>query len=135
MKGKLTACDFAQVSDGGKYNAIGAGIRNLTTPSFPHMFSFSILLETHFTKAESGKDYPWEINMIDDDGKKAGPQVHGVVKVPKGADTPLYMALGLQMGSKKPGSVTLSLLLNGEEKDSIRLCFLRREKEVKEAAN
>jgi hypothetical protein len=130
MEGKLTICEFAKAIDNNtQYDAIGAGISLITVPQFPAPITFSILIESQFTLGEAGKDHPFEVKTIDDDGKAAGPSILGAIRVAPAPAGPTYAAFNVQLTTKKPVKLNFSLLINGMEMDAVGLRVEERKKE------
>lgn len=122
MYGKIILCEFARATNNGsRFDAIGAGVNNIVTPIFPTPISFALLVETNFTLSETGREYPFEIKIIDADGKAAGPTLGGSISVAPNHRGPTYASFNIQFLVKNPVVLTYSLLINGEEKDSISL--------------
>jgi hypothetical protein len=122
MYGKLTLCEFARIiKNGSQFDALGAGIKEITINQFPATIAFSLLIDANFTQAETGKEYPFEIKIIDSENKAAGPTLGGSISVNKNQRGPLYAAFNIQFVAKKPLTINYSLLINGEEKDTISL--------------
>ena len=123
MNGKLTLCQYARVTNNGsQYDAIGAGVNMVDVPQFPAPVMFAVLVDTKFTLAETGKEYPFEIRIIDEDGKAAGPVLGGSINAgPGGNRGSIYAAFNIQFVTTKAVRLTYSLLVNSEEKDSVSL--------------
>lgn len=122
MYEKLTLCEFVRIiKNGSQFDALGAGIKDIKIIQFPATIAFSLLVDAKFTQAETGKAYPFEIKIIDNENKAAGPTLGGSISVDKNHRGPLYAAFNIQFVVKKPVMLTYSLLINGEEKDSISL--------------
>jgi hypothetical protein len=122
MNGKLTLCQFSRVTNNGsQYDAIGAGVNMVDVIQFPAPVVFAVLIETKFTLAETGKEYPFEIRIIDEDGKAAGPVLGGSINAGQGHRGGIYAAFNIQFVTQKPVRLTYSLLVNSEEKDSVSL--------------
>jgi hypothetical protein len=111
MKGKIYLCDFARATDNGtRFDVIGAGINQI---------AFSILIETNITLPEKYREQSFELRIIDPDGKNVVPPINGNVNFSKDSPGPLYAAFNMQLMMNKPVSLTFSLLINNEEKDSV----------------
>jgi hypothetical protein len=122
MNGKLTLCQYARVTNNGsQYDAIGAGVNMVDVLQFPAPVVLTVLIETKFTIAETGKEYPFEIRIIDEDGKAAGPVLGGSINAGPGHRGGIYAAFNIQFVTKKPVALIYSLLINSEEKDSVSL--------------
>lgn len=122
MYGKIILCEFARATNNGsQFDAIGAGVDNIAVPTFPSPVSFALLVETGFSLAETGREYPFEIKIFDADGKAAGPALGGSVHVAPRHKNHTYAAFNIQFLIKSPVVLTFALLVNGEEKDSINL--------------
>jgi hypothetical protein len=122
MNGKLTVCEFARVqTNGSQYDALGAGVNMVDIGQFPAPVVFAVLVETKFALAETGKAYPFQILIIDEDGKPAGPALGGSIRVAPGQRGGIYAAFNIQFMTQKPVKLTYSLLVNGEEKDNVGL--------------
>jgi hypothetical protein len=122
MQGKITICEFAKVGDNGSlYSAFNAGINRIHVGQFPAVLSMSVLIETRAAISEAGKEYPFEIKIIDEDGKPAGPPLAGGIKTGPDHKGAFYASINLQFMAKGPQKLTYALLINGEEKDSVNL--------------
>jgi hypothetical protein len=122
MYGKLILCEYARATNNGsQFDALGAGVNNIIVPRFPAPIAFALLVETKYSVAETGRDYPFEIKIIDPDGKAAGPTLGGSIRVAQNHKGATYAAFNMQLIAKNHVVLTYSLLVNGEEKDSISL--------------
>jgi len=126
MNGRIFLCDFARVTDNGaRFDVIGAGINLIHVPQFPVPVNFAVLIETRFSLAEADREHSFELRIIDPDGKHAAPPIIGNVKISKEHRGALYAAFNMQMLMKMPVSLTFSLLMNGEEKDSVTVKIIQ----------
>ena len=122
MYGKIIVCEFARATNNGsQFDAIGAGVNNINVPTFPNPISLALLIETSFSLAETSREYPFEIKITDAKGKAAGPTLGGSIRTAPNHKSPTYAAFNIQFLIKSPVAITFSLLVNGEEKDSINL--------------
>jgi hypothetical protein len=122
MTGKITLCQYARVTGNGKqYDAIGAGIHSIDVPKFPASLTLSILIELHLTSAEAGREHPFELRIMDEDGKSAGPTLNGSIRAEGAVKGSSYTSFGLQFGVTKETTLIYALLMNGEEKDNTKL--------------
>lgn len=122
MTGKLLLCEYARITDNGlKFDIIGGGIKTVTIRQFPAPMMFTLLIETNFALAETGRAHSFEIKIIDEDGKPAGPPLAGQIHVNQGHNGPTYATVVIQFMVSKAQKITYSLLVNGNELDSTNL--------------
>src|SRR5438477_13035943 len=61
--------DYAIATDDGRFNAIGAGIRSVASPRFPHIFpNITILASLEFTRADVGRRFKLDLSLLAPDG-------------------------------------------------------------------
>lgn len=131
MRGKLKICEFARVTnDGLQYDAIGVGTSFISVSSFPASVAFTLLVENEFEKTDVGNEYPFEIKIVDMEGKDAGPAVTGSI-LPRNKTGIAYSAFNIQILIKNYVILKFTLLINGEENDKVLLEIKAKDKSQK----
>jgi hypothetical protein len=65
----VIVADYAIATEDGRFNAIGAGIRYVASPRFPHTFpNLAILVSLAFDERDVGKQFKLELTLVGPDG-------------------------------------------------------------------
>jgi hypothetical protein len=115
----VIVADYATATDDGRFNAIGAGIRFLAVPEFPHTFpNLSVLVSLQFDEQEVDKHFKLEVTLVGPQGAVVlGPidwDILPAIGVEEGLAVVCATASGQHVQFAQPGEYTVVVAVDGE---------------------
>ncbi len=120
--------DFALAHPDGKFYVVGGGVSRLLGSGFPFRHpQLSLVVRIEFMPLECGRPHAIEVHAVDGDGRPFAPAMRVDARPERHPEAPtdavaLQFVLNLQnLEMRRPGRYAFSILVDGEQKDSVPL--------------